>query len=309
MCSQVVSASRIGEFFANILSAARKQHVCEACTRPLDENEMVEIEKHAARRTRDAPAKLDQAKEELKQWEEQLSTLRGLLPVEIDLTRLVEHDLPEVVHAAGELQAQLGVATFHAEEAQASVSEVKDKLEDVQLIKRSAVEVTRLHRETEDLRHEVTKLESELSATGSAATSDEIQAQLSALQERIRTVKKASDEVVRQKSGYEKLVASLSNTIHAGEMDLAARRQELKDKDQLEHKIEEERNQIGVLEGQVKDIEQRMAASGVPLRREEEALGDKKAELTQAESVADLALRALINSAQKLDSNKKEMQR
>lgn len=304
-----MSASRIGEFFKNIIAAAKKHHVCEGCARTLDDDELAELERHAARRTRDAPTKLQQAKDELRQWEDQLAILRDLLPVEVELKKLVEHDLPEAEKAAVELQNQLGAASAHAEEAQTSLSEVKDKLEDVQSIKRSATEVTRLSRETDELRREVAKLESELSATGSTATSDEIQAQLSALQEKIRTIKKASDDVVRQKVGYEKLVATLSNSMHSGEMDLASKRQELKDKDQLEQQIEEERGKISTYEVQVKEIDQRIATSAVPLEREEEAFAAKKAENTQAESTADHALRDLTKDAERLERNKKEIER
>ncbi len=304
-----MSASRIGDFFANILAAAKKQHVCEACTRPLDDLELAELEKHAARRTRDAPAKLQQAKDELKQWEDQLATLRELLPVETELTRLVEHDLPDAERGAAELQTQLAAATSRAEEAQQGLAEVKDKLEDVQALQRSALEVTRLHRETEDLKREVTKLESELSATGSTATSDEIQAELSVLQDRIRTIKKASDELHKQKSVHERLVATLSNSIHAAEMDLSAKRQELRDKDNLEQQIDDERARIAGFEAQAKEIEQRMATSAAPLKREEDALAAKKAEVAQAEAAAEHALRAVSDSAQKLENNKKEIQR
>jgi DNA repair protein RAD50 len=43
----------------------------------------------------------------------------------------------------------------------------------------------RLHRETVDVGRDVEKLESELSATGSTATSDEIQAKLSDIAEKM----------------------------------------------------------------------------------------------------------------------------
>ena len=43
----------------------------------------------------------------------------------------------------------------------------------------------RLHRETVDIGRDIEKLESELSATGSTATSDEIQAKLSDISEKL----------------------------------------------------------------------------------------------------------------------------
>lgn len=58
-------------------------------------------------------------------------------------------------------------------------------MRDVQMLRRTATDVMRMHRECEDISRDVAKLENELSATGSTATSEEIQAKLSELAEKM----------------------------------------------------------------------------------------------------------------------------
>jgi DNA repair protein RAD50 len=53
------------------------------------------------------------------------------------------------------------------------------------MLKRTASDVMRMHRECEDIARDIAKLESELSASGSTATSEDIQSQLSELSEKM----------------------------------------------------------------------------------------------------------------------------
>lgn len=62
---------------------------------------------------------------------------------------------------------------------------MKASIQDLQQLKRTASDVGRLHRECRSAEQDVAALESELSATGSTSTSDEIQAQLAALAETV----------------------------------------------------------------------------------------------------------------------------
>lgn len=65
------------------------------------------------------------------------------------------------------------------------MADLKDTSRDLQALKRAATDVMRLYRECEDVDREVGKLEAELSATGSMATTEEIQEKLSALGEHL----------------------------------------------------------------------------------------------------------------------------
>jgi len=70
-------------------------------------------------------------------------------------------------------------------QASTALNELKDRQRDLQSLKKTASDVMRLHRETVDIGRDIEKLESELSATGSTATSEEIQAKLSEIADKM----------------------------------------------------------------------------------------------------------------------------
>lgn len=70
---------------------------------------------------------------------------------------------------------------MHATQAQKEVTELKDQLRDFQLLKRIAIDITRMIKETRDLSREIDGLENELSASGSTRTSDDVQTELNGL--------------------------------------------------------------------------------------------------------------------------------
>lgn len=65
------------------------------------------------------------------------------------------------------------------------LTEIKEEIREVQMLRRTAADVLRMHRECEDTARDIAKLEAELSATGSAVTTEEIQAQLTRLSEQL----------------------------------------------------------------------------------------------------------------------------
>lgn len=64
-------------------------------------------------------------------------------------------------------------------------TDLKNQLSDLQGLKKAAGDVMRMHRECEDVARDIVRLESELSASGSTATSDDIQAQLAELNDQV----------------------------------------------------------------------------------------------------------------------------
>lgn len=137
------------------------------------------------RRKEKAPQELRQLKEDLVNWEKQLAELKRLVPAELTYNRLSKDEIPAAEQAATQQEDKLAPARDKAEETTARLNDLKDRARDVQTLKKSAAEVSRLHRECEDIQREIGKLESELSATGSTATTEEIQEQLRQLGEEL----------------------------------------------------------------------------------------------------------------------------
>lgn len=137
------------------------------------------------RRKEKAPQELRQAQQDMKTWTKQLDDLKRLLPIEVNYNRITKEELPAADTSAAQQEEKLVPARQKAEETNAQLNELKDKSRDLQSLRKAATEVTRLHREAEDVDSDIAKLESELSATGSTATSEEIHEQLSQLGEQM----------------------------------------------------------------------------------------------------------------------------
>lgn len=135
---------------------------------------------------------------QITEWEKRLAQLKKVLPVELALARLEKDDLPAAEEEADGHNAKLPGVMARSEDvrgyprparicrpltsrsllysqANTAFNELKAKSEDLQTLRRTAADVTRMNREVEEIARDIVKLESELSASGSTATSDEIQ--------------------------------------------------------------------------------------------------------------------------------------
>ncbi|GAA5989043.1 hypothetical protein JCM11641_002306 [Rhodosporidiobolus odoratus] len=297
----------VQQFYDMILKKAQKNHVCAGCDRGLTRDELPDLERYVKTRKERAPAEMRQAKEDHRSWEKQIAELKKLVPVELTYTKISQEELPAAEQAATVQEEKLAPARTKAEETASTLGEHKDRLRDLQALRKTATEVMRLHRECEDVEREVSKLESELSATGSTATVEDIQAQLAELSEQIRAVKAASDKIRNEQQTATSTLQTLSSTIHSREMELARRKQELKDKEGLEQRQVEAREDVARFEKDSEDLDKRLNDAIAPIRQKENELSTLRADFTRDESAASRQLQAFNKSAEQLDLNKREI--
>lgn len=200
--SEIAGARSIETFYDSVLLKANRSQVCLGCNRGVSHEELPALEQYVRghdcahnvvrgidarsctqvkRKKQQAPEALRGLEEQRDDWQQQLDTLKALAPTEAVYQRLVKEELPAAKDALTAEEEKLAPARDKAKEQADRLTEVKDASRDLQTLKRAASDVLRLFRECEDVDREVAKLESELSATGSTATTEEIQDKLSAL--------------------------------------------------------------------------------------------------------------------------------
>ncbi|KAK4330749.1 DNA repair protein RAD50 [Rhodotorula toruloides] len=305
--AEVSDFASIQKFYDRILNGAKKNHVCLGCDRSVSRDELPDLERYVMRRKEKAPQELRQAQQDMKTWTKQLDDLKRLVPIEVNFNRITKEELPAAETSASQQEEKLVPARQKAEETNAQLNELKDKSRDLQSLRKAATEVTRLHREAEDVESEIGKLESELSATGSTATSEEIQEQLSQLGEQIRAVKAATEKVRAEQQSTTNTLQTLSTSIHQREMDLSKKRQEVRDKETLEQRQNDAREEIAKLEKQSKELDKRLSDAITPIRQKEGELATIRADFTRDEAAASRQLQVFNKSAEQLDSNKREI--
>ncbi|GAA6018937.1 hypothetical protein JCM11491_005685 [Sporobolomyces phaffii] len=304
----ITSQGAVQQFYQSILKKAKDAHVCMGCDRGFSDAELPDLERYVKRRIERAPQELVDLKHELAQWDQQLDKLKRLVPIEVNYNKIVKEEIPAAEEAAQVQEDKLAPAKLKAEEASSALNELKDRQRDLQALKKTASDVMRLHRDTVDIGRDVEKLESELSATGSTATSEEIQAKLSEIADKIRSVKVSTDKIRSEQQSATRTIQSLSSSIHAREMDLTRRRQELKDKEALETRQNDAREEVGDLEKQAKELDKRLADSFAPIRQKENDLASVRSQFQSEEAAASRELQAYNKSDEQIQLNEREIQ-
>ncbi|GAA5827048.1 hypothetical protein JCM3770_002453 [Rhodotorula araucariae] len=305
--SDIAGTESIQKFYDTVLQKAQKNHTCIGCDRSISRDELPDLERYVKRRKEKAPQEMRRMKEDLRTWEKQLADLKALVPAELTYNRLTKDEIPAAEAAAQRQDEKLGPARVKAEETTMQLNELKDRLRDVQALKKTAADVSRLHRECEEVGREVEKLEGDLSQTGSTATTEEIQEQLRQLGEDIRTAKAAMDKIRTDQQHTAAELQQVSSRIHQTEMDLAKRRQEFKDKETLEQTQTETREQISKLEKQSKDLDKKLTDAVAPIRQKENELSTIRNDFTRDEAAASRQLQTYNKSMEQLDSNSREI--
>ncbi|GAA5829449.1 hypothetical protein JCM5353_001337 [Sporobolomyces roseus] len=304
----ITSQGAVQQFYQSILKKAKDSHVCMGCDRGFSDAELPDLERYVKRRIEKAPQELVDLKNELALWDQQLNTLKRLIPVEVNFNKLIKDDIPAAEQAVQVQEDKLAPAKLKAEEASTTLNELKDRQRDLQSLKKTASDVMRLHRETVDIGRDIEKLESELSATGSTATSEEIQAKLGEIADKIRAAKVAMDKIRSEQQSATRTVQSLSSSIHSREMELSRKRQELKDKEALETRQNDAREEVTSLEKQAKDLDKRLADGVAPIRQKENDLAAVRTQFMAEESAASRELQAYNKSDEQIHLNKREIQ-
>ncbi|GAA6059582.1 hypothetical protein JCM10212_000638 [Sporobolomyces blumeae] len=304
----ITTQGAVQQFYQGILKKANDTHVCLGCDRGFGDDELPDLERYVKRKIEKAPQDLADLKAELAQWDQQLSALKKLLPVEANYTKMLKEDIPVAEEAVRAQEEKLAPARLRAEDAATTLNELKDRQRDLQSLKKTASDVMRLHRECDDIARDVEKLESELSATGSTATAEDIQGQLTAVAEEIRSVKLATEKLRTEQQTATNTVQTLSSSIHSREMELSRKRQELKDKEALETRQAEAREEVANLERQSKELDKRLDEAVAPIRKKEQELAAIRAQFMSDEAAASRELQAYNKSDEQVSLNKREIQ-
>ncbi|KAM0789720.1 hypothetical protein ACM66B_006577 [Microbotryomycetes sp. NB124-2] len=303
----LTDAEATGNFYKQILARAQERHVCEGCNREIKEEEMAALEAHCKKRMDRNPRKIEKAQNDVEYWTEQLNKLRKALPAEVSLQKLLTDDIPAAEAEVEDVTTRLAPQTNKAEVSSNRMAELADDMRELQQLRRVASDVARLSRECDDVSRDITKLESELQATGSTATADEIQARLTDVANQIRTNKAESDKIRAEQQSQQNKINSLSNWIHTTELDLAKVQQDLKDREALEQRKQAEAEEVAKINTQLQDIGQRLAEAESPIDKLVDELKDLQAQFTQRERTAATELQAFNKSSEKLNAIKREI--
>ncbi|SCV74588.1 BQ2448_7617 [Microbotryum intermedium] len=301
-------STQFSSMFQKILESSIRDRKCFGCDRKFLPDQMDAFRAYCKSRIQSGPGGSAEAQADLDDWTQSLEERRALLPTEVAYHKLIEHDIPAAEKEVEAQNARLPTAIARMNETSKVVKERKDTLGELQNMKRPASDVTRTLREVQDLERDIGKLDSELQASGSTSTTDEITHKLQAVGEEIRVNKATVDRLRLEQQSQTNLIQSLIKSIHANEMELAKKRQEIKEREDLERQKEAERAEIETLEAKAKEVNAKLAEASQPIRKRDDELTQARNEASQKEATGNRELQSFNKSAEQLALNKREIQ-
>lgn len=166
---------------------------------------MIDLQNHLAQLNeemkRSSPEKVAENVEEMKQWQDELDRLQKLMPTRASQTRLKDIELPALEKQIKEQEAVIPSLSERAEEvlrncyflqrfvlvliwlyqASDNLNELKKQLKNISSMRQHAIQISRTQKEAERLKEEISNLETQLKATGSTKTTDEVKVELDVL--------------------------------------------------------------------------------------------------------------------------------
>ncbi|KNZ54700.1 hypothetical protein VP01_287g3 [Puccinia sorghi] len=307
-CNSISQFSAV--FHEKLLAKAHATNKCGACQRGFHgDDEMINFESYCKDTIKALPTKRAEGEESLRQWKAQLDRLKKLLPLEISATKLQDVDIPKLQSDISTLETSFDTSSRTTEEAQSKVEKLKDRISELELCKRSAVDVSRMSEEIDELNKEIKNLERDLESSGTTRTADQVQEELDDLQLNLGELKRELESLITERDRKRTAFHNLETEIHQLELSLNLKRQQKKEKEAFEVQKEGLKKEIVELEGKMKTTEETLKTFAEPLRTKESQLEEIRAENVAAEAEQTNELQSYNKSLSQLDTINREIER
>lgn len=252
--------------YESLLRVGKQKKLCTACNRHLNDQELVVFEKYLQELMKKAsPAAIADNKREMGQWEAELERLQKLMPVQASRDQIKLKELPALEKQLKEQEASYPDISHQAEEAVDKVDDMKRQLKDIATLRDHSKTISRLQREIERAGQEAKDLESDLSTTGSTRTADDVQEELDRLSGELRSIEKEKFHAIQDRERQNAAIRSIETSLHAMELNERDLNNEIRERSNLEERIEAMRQEIAVFTNKMKNLDTRISEAHAPI--------------------------------------------
>ncbi|KAG2030192.1 P-loop containing nucleoside triphosphate hydrolase protein [Suillus americanus] len=292
------SKAGMSQVYEQILKVGQAKKRCTACNRGLHDNEMAGFEKYLKEQIKNhSPEAVEAQKAEVKQWEDEVKNLRILMPVFTTKERIRTVELPTLEKQIKALDEDL------------PLTDLKKDIREVASLKQSASTVSRNQNETERLKSDIKNLETELAATGTAKTGDDVQGELDVLSNEIRSNERERQALMTERDHQNQLLRTNENDLHAMEKKENTLSNQIRDKDTMEERIVAMTNEIATLHSKLKELDSKISEAQAPIdmleQEHQQAMVDLDAKIREAQR----SVQELNTNVDKLDNLNKIVER
>ncbi|KAG6878083.1 hypothetical protein C0993_012410 [Termitomyces sp. T159_Od127] len=280
-----------GAVYTNFLRVGRLQKICAACNRHLTDEEFKVFEKHMEEMKKKAsPEAIEDNKNEMKEWESELERLQSLRPVEAARHQLKTKEIPTLEKEIKELEDSYPDLTREAEEAVDNLDALKRELKEIGVLKEHVKTITRLRSEVSRAKDDVVSYETELQASGSVKTADDVQRDLDDVTTELRSVEREKSQITTERDRQKEALRLIENSIHEMEMKEKDLISEAKEKEKVEKGIAEMQQEINAFTNRTKEFDSKISEARAPIDALEEerrkSQNDMNVKISQAQNAA-----------------------
>ncbi|RPD62360.1 hypothetical protein L227DRAFT_34009 [Lentinus tigrinus ALCF2SS1-6] len=295
------------DVYQRFLQHGKKEKNCPLCARGFNDQEMATFEKKIREAMKKStPEAIKELQKELQDWELELKRLQDLAVLSAAHNNLVSFEIPSLDEQLKSKEAEIPGLLAEAEAASEKLAEVTRELKEIIGMRQHAASVSKAQKDMVRLQQEVADLERSLSdAAGSAKTADDVQQELDELTMELRANEREKQRLLTDRDSKNSALRTHETELHRLELEESECRNQLRDKDELERRIEEMKTEIAAANIRLKDLDSRIADAQAPIEKLEREHKELERELNAKISQAQQASQDLNMNADKLETMNK----
>lgn len=285
--SQIALYESMSSFIKNLKVHIKDKHICLGCNRSVTSSDMPSIEAHISDMMQKAqPAKLQEYKDDLVSWEEQLAAFQDLKSSEAHMDALLNDEIVEHSTTVEKTAFELQRVKIDSEDHRSRFEARKNEMRELNQCKRIAADVARLSSEKLQLDRDVAALESDLRSSGSTRTGDDVQQEIDECAEKMKKLKREVQTLQQEKEALRVSITNQERAVHRAELAFSKASQEKEKMQSAQKRLDDTKAEMEEQVGRLKSIDNDLAVSSEPLRRAEEELSRLKSEASNKQSAA-----------------------
>ncbi|KAH9854720.1 hypothetical protein C2E23DRAFT_726150 [Lenzites betulinus] len=220
------------------------------------------------------------------------------------ITEAMKKSTPEAIK---NLQTEL--QDWEAELRRLQELAVTRDLKELATLQQHGISVTKAQKEIARLKQDIAALESDLLASGTAKTADQVQEELDNVSAELRACEREKQNLQTDRDRQNSALRSLETDLHRLELEESQCQNKLRDKDELERRNAEMKTEIATATARLKDLDAKIADAQVPIEKLEREHKELEREMNDKIAQAQKTSQDLNMSADKLESMNKIIER
>lgn len=295
------------KFYERAISFANEKDCCQLCNQSFyDEFTKEDFSQLIDQKKAMVPKHLAKAQESIESCLQDLNNAKTVQPARSSFAAL-QAEIPRLEMELTTERENLTRAIAAFDHAQEHLQETKRSAKSLSNLEHAALEIAKTQRDIVELKKQISSLETELSTTGSKRSMDDMQCEISALQEEIGRLKKNCTHLQEERESGRAGLQNLDNSRRDIQLAMSETQGRVRDKENLAIRLQECQEAINNGTADIEIAEQKSAKDQPEILRLRTELDRTKLANNTAEGNAQREASRLVNTQNSLLSADEEI--